>query len=79
MKRMSELRIFGNLEKLDGKLEDLKSYLQEASVEEKSAYEVEKRVWKKILEIGHQALGWFLNKKGQRDKGKNWISLKEKS
>lgn len=77
MERISENESFNKIEKLDEELEGLKKYLQEANREEKSAHEVEKGIWKKVLEIGYQALGWFLEAQGEGDMGKK-LEVEEK-
>ena len=69
MNSISEAKVFDNQENIDKALENIKTYLQEACEKSKSAHEVEKEIWQKILAIGYEALGWYFRQYGDGDYG----------
>lgn len=51
-------------------IDELVAFIDGSVVEGRSAHEVEKTVWERILALGHQALGLFFSSCGQGDAGK---------
>ena len=66
---MAEVAAFDNLEELAGMADDLATFVQQAAVEGTAAHEVEKGVWQRILAMGRQATGHFLQMQGDGDVG----------
>ena len=66
---MAEMAAFDNVEELTGMANDLATFVQRAAVEGTAAHEVEKGVWQRILAMGRQATGHFLQMQGDGDVG----------
>ena len=54
---------------LDSHLEELKIHIHQAVEHEIPAHEVEKGIFRKILKLGHDALGFFFEQQGMGDIG----------
>lgn len=59
----------GKLEKLLGAATDLFDYVQQAAEDGKAVHEVEEGIWHRMLQMGHEALGQFLERQGDGDLG----------
>ena len=66
---MAEVAAFDNIKELTKMGEDLATFVQRAAVEGTAAHEVEKGVWQRILAMGRQATGHFLQMQGDGDVG----------
>ncbi len=66
---MAEVAAFDNLEELTEMAKDLKTFVREAVVEGTAAHELEKGVWQRVLAMGRQATGQFLQMQGDGDVG----------
>ena len=58
-----------NLNVLDNLLSDLKSYVESSATSGFAAHEVEREIFKKVLDIGAKALGYFFHIQGDGDVG----------
>ena len=67
---MAEIAAFDNVKELTGMAEDLATFVRRAAVEGTAAHEVEKGVWQRVLAMGRQATGHFLQMQGDGDVGK---------
>lgn len=66
---MAEKATDGKLEKLLGAVTDLFGFVQRSAEEGKAIHEVEEGIWRRILQMGHEALGQFLQRQGDGDLG----------
>jgi len=66
---MAEMAAFDNPEILAEMGEDLAAFVRQAAVEGTAVHEVEKGVWQRILTMGRQATGCFLQMQGDGDVG----------
>ena len=66
---MAEMAAFDNLGELTELAEDLATFVREAVVEGVAAHEVEKGIWQRVLAMGRQATGQFLQMQGDGDVG----------
>jgi hypothetical protein len=66
---MAEMAAFDNLEQLTEMADDLATFVRQAAVEGTAAHEVEKGVWQRVLAMGRQATGHFLQMQGDGDVG----------
>src|SRR3990172_5257240 len=64
---MAENATDGKLEKLFGAASDLFDYVRQAAEEGKAIHEVEEGIWRRMLQMGHEALGQFLERQGDGD------------
>lgn len=66
---MAEAAAFDNARELSEMGLDLESFVQQAAVDGTAAHEVELDIWQRVLAIGRQALGQFLQMQGDGDVG----------
>ena len=66
---MAEKATDGKLEKLLSAASELFDFVQRAAEEGKAIHEVEEGVWRRMLQIGHEAVGQFLQRQGNGDLG----------
>jgi len=66
---MAEMTAFDNLEELTEMAEDLATFVRGAVIEGTAVHEVEKGIWQRILAMGRQATGQFLQMQGDGDVG----------
>ena len=66
---MAENATDGKLEKLLGAAADLFDFVQRLAEEGKAIHEVEEGIWRRMLQMGHEALGQFLERQGDGDLG----------
>jgi len=66
---MAEKATDGKLEKLLGAVTDLFGFVQRSAEEGKAIHEVEEGIWRRMLQMGHEALGQFLQRQGDGDLG----------
>jgi len=66
---MAEMAAFDNVKELTEMADDLATFVQQAAVEGTAAHEVEKGVWQRVLAMGRQATGHFLQMQGDGDVG----------
>lgn len=66
---MAEMAAFDNVKQLTEMADDLATFVQQAAVEGTAAHEVEKGVWQRVLAMGRQATGHFLQMQGDGDVG----------
>ena len=66
---MAEMAAFDNVKELTGMADDLATFVRQAAVEGTAAHEVEKGVWERVLAMGRQATGHFLQMQGDGDVG----------
>ena len=66
---MAEMAAFDNVKELTEMADDLATFVRQAAVEGTAAHEVEKGVWQRILAMGRQATGHFLQMQGDGDVG----------
>jgi len=66
---MAEKAPDGKLEKLLGAVTDLFGFVQRSAEEGKAIHEVEEGIWRRMLQMGHEALGQFLQRQGDGDLG----------
>ena len=66
---MAEKATDGKLEKLLGAATDLFDFVRQSAEEGKAIHQVEEGTWRRILQIGHEALGQFLQCQGDGDLG----------
>ena len=59
----------GKLGKLLGAATDLFDYVRQAAEDGKAIHEVEEGIWHRMLQMGHEALGQFLERQGDGDLG----------
>lgn len=59
----------GHLDLLKIRFEEIKSYVMTAACEGRPAHEVELGLWRRVLDVGHQALGLFFCLQGTGDVG----------
>ena len=67
---IAEIAAVDNLKELTGMAEDLATFVRQAAEEGTAAHVVEKGVWQRILAMGRQATGQFLQMQGDGDMGK---------
>jgi len=66
---MAENATDGKLERLLGAATDLFDYVRQAAQEGKAIHEVEEGIWRRMLQLGHEAVGQFLEYQGNGDLG----------
>lgn len=66
---MAEMAAFDNVNELTAMADDLATFVRQAAVEGKAAHEVEKDIWQRVLAMGRQATGRFLQMQGDGDVG----------
>lgn len=66
---MAEMAAFDNVKQLTEMTNDLATFVREAAVDGTAAHEVEKGVWQRVLAMGRQATGQFLQMQGDGDVG----------
>ena len=66
---MAEMAAFDNVKELSAMADDLASFVRQAAVEGAAAHEVEKEIWQRLLAMGRQATGHFLQMQGDGDVG----------
>jgi len=66
---MAENATDGKLERLLGAASDLFDFVQRSAEEGKAIHEVEEGIWRRMLQMGHEALGQFLQRQGDGDLG----------
>jgi hypothetical protein len=66
---MAEMAAFDNINELAEMADDLATFVQQAAVAGAPAHKVEKGVWQRILAMGRQATGHFLQMQGDGDVG----------
>jgi hypothetical protein len=66
---MAEMAAFDNAKELAAMADDLETFVRNAVVASTAAHEVEKGVWQRVLAIGRQAMGQFLQMQGDGDVG----------
>ena len=66
---IAEMAAFDNVKELTEMTEELATFVQQATVEETAAHEVERGVWQRVLAMGRQATGHFLQMQGDGDVG----------
>jgi hypothetical protein len=66
---MAEMAAFDNVKELTGMADDLATFVRQAAIEGTAVHEVEKGVWQRVLAIGRQATGNFLQMQGDGDVG----------
>lgn len=57
MEKMEQMSADCNPERMAHTLNDLKSYVERAAQQGVAAHEVEAEIWRRVLQLGHQALG----------------------
>jgi len=66
---MQAVESFCNRNGLRGKIEELMVFVEQAARDRVAAYEVEKCLWEKVLELGREAFGMFFHQCGDGDEG----------
>jgi len=66
---MAETAAFDNVDELTGMGQDLATYVRQAAIEGVAAHEVERGIWQRVLALGRQATGHFLQMQGDGDVG----------
>ena len=66
---MAENANDGKLEKLLGAATDLFDFVQRSAEKGKAIHEVEEGIWRRMLQMGHEALGQFLERQGDGNLG----------
>jgi len=66
---MAETAAFDNVDGLTEMGQDLATYVRQAAIEGTAAHEVEKGIWQRVLAMGRQATGQFLQMQGDGDVG----------
>jgi hypothetical protein len=66
---MAENATDGKLERLLGAVTDLFDFVQRSVEKGKAIHEVEEGIWHRMLQMGHEALGQFLERQGDGDLG----------
>ena len=66
---MAENAPDGKLERLLGAATDLFDFVQQAAEEGKAIHEVEESIWRRMLQLGHEAVGQFLERQGDGNLG----------
>jgi hypothetical protein len=66
---MAEMAAFGNVKELTEMGKDLATFVQQAAIDGTAAHEVERGIWQRILAMGRQATGQFLQMQGDGDVG----------
>lgn len=66
---MAEVAAFSNVRELSEMGEDLATFVQQAAIDGTAAHEVEMGVWQRVLAMGRQATGQFLQMQGDGDVG----------
>jgi hypothetical protein len=69
MTKMDRTSADGNLARMDATLNDLKTYVERAAQERIAAHEVEADVWRRVLQLGKQALELLFALVGPGDVG----------
>jgi len=67
--RMTENATDGKLERLLGAATDLFEFVRQAAEKGQAIHEVEEGIWRHMLQMGHEALGQFLERQGDGDLG----------
>jgi len=66
---MAETAALGKVEELTEMGKDLGTFVRQTAIEGVAAHEVEKGIWQRILAMGRQAIGQFLQMQGDGDVG----------
>jgi len=66
---MAETAAFDNVDELAKMGQDLATYVQQAAIEGTAAHAVERAIWQRVLAMGRQAIGHFLQMQGDGDVG----------
>ncbi len=66
---IAEMAAFDNDKELTEMTDELATFVQQATVEGTAAHEVERGVWQRVLAMGRQATGHFLQMQGDGDVG----------
>jgi hypothetical protein len=66
---MAETAAFDNVDELTERGHDLVSYVRQAAMEGTAVHEVERGIWQRVLAMGRQATGHFLQMQGDGDVG----------
>jgi hypothetical protein len=66
---IAEMAAFDNVKELTEMAEELATFVQQATVESTAAHDVERGVWQRVLAMGRQATGHFLQMQGDGDVG----------
>jgi len=74
---IQEAEDFFTLKNLDTKLKEIKDYVKSCAKESVEAHKVEKEIFTRILKLGYEALGWYLDSQGNGDVGAT-IEIDEK-
>jgi hypothetical protein len=69
MENMTQSRSESNGEALDLALNDLKAYVERSARQGVAAHEVEAGIWRRVLQLGRQALGLLFRLVGPGDRG----------
>jgi len=69
MEKMDQTRTDCNLARMDATLKDLKTYVERAAQERLAAHEVEATIWRRVLQLGKQALELLFALVGPGDVG----------
>lgn len=69
MEKMKQTTADCNPEPMDETLNDLKSYVERAAEQGFAAHEVETDIWRRVLQLGHQALARLFELVGSGDVG----------
>lgn len=56
MEKMEQTSADCNPERMDPTLHDLKNYVEKAARQGVAAHEAEAEIWRRVLQLGHQAL-----------------------
>src|SRR5919106_1419736 len=69
MEKMEQMSADCNPERMAHTLNDLKSYVERAAQQDVAAHEVEAEIWRRVLQLGHQALDLLFHLVGSGDVG----------
>ena len=69
MERMNETGLHCKQEELSEAVGELTDFIQRMATDGGAAHEVEKDIWRRVLSMGHQALGMFFRLQGDGDLG----------
>jgi len=69
---MNTLSDRNDLGLLQTRVEEIKEYVMSAACEGRPAHEVELGLWRRVLDVGHQALGLFFCLQGTGDVGETF-------
>ena len=66
---MAEKAADGKLERLLGAASDLFDFVQQAAEKGTAIHTVEEGIWRRMLQMGHEAVGQFLERQGDGNLG----------